>query len=103
MHKHIQPHICSQTQSHAFTLVCTHTHQQICKTDKNKKVATGMSKIASFGHPSQRDPGWRESNDPTYEAPTMTTQKLKHWLMGLGLGFQDPGRPLSPVGGKQLI
>lgn len=39
VHKH--NHMCLQSYAH------THTHKS-CKTDKNKKVATGMSKIASF-------------------------------------------------------
>lgn len=83
----------------------THTYTPInlVRQIRIRKLPLECLRLLLFGHPSERDPVWRESNDPTYEAPTMTTQKLKHWLIGLGLGFQDPGRPLSPVGGKQLI
>lgn len=102
-HAQTQPHVCSQTQSHVFTLICTHTPTNHVRQIRTRKLPLECLRLLLFGHPSQRDPSWRKSNDPTYKAPTMTTQKLKHWLIGLGLGFQDPGRALSPVGDKQLI
>lgn len=51
----------------------------------------------------QRDPDWGERNNPTSKAPFRAMERLQHWLVGLDWGFQDPGEPLSPVGGNQFI
>ncbi|KAF6090855.1 hypothetical protein HJG60_012232 [Phyllostomus discolor] len=101
MHKHSHTYVHKHNHMHLH--LYAHTPTNLVRQIRTRKLPLECLRLLLFGHPSQRYPGWRESNDPTYEAPTMTTQKLKHWLIGLGLGFQDPGGPLSPVGNKQLI
>lgn len=107
-----QPHTCmftcSITHLPPYLHTHTHTHNLVRQLKTRKMLPECLRYPLSFWriHPSQRGGGM--SSDLTSEAHIMAIWKacflgLKHWLIDFDLGFQDPGVPLSPAGGKQFI